>query len=377
VTGACECGPGYLGSDCSERCTRGSWGRDCHEVCDCVTGEECHHVTGECAPCSQGRYGDMCMEQCECDVAGTELCSHKDGRCFCKGNWFGRLCGQHCPFGQVNGTCHVTPVSSEAGSECQCPSHLYTCDPELGCVCPPGQDCGIEVINSQVAVLSPYSDLDTDRHNKTAAISLSVLFVAGVAIVLVIIYYKRRMSVMKKDIQNRSVYYCDSEPAGDRSYDLIVRDPERRAQNNSSNVTATAATFEASIHNTGTCSDLRGAEAGDLVLNNVRLNLDSQNYPEVVKNVNNEAAAGPSTSHEAVFPDDPWFHDVNFYLKDGGDCDKSNLNQRYHQAKVAKADLEVMIRNNLGGEDSKDEDEGDKDSVHNLKMSLSKKNNFS
>ena len=77
VTGACECGPDYLGSDCSERCTRGSWGRDCHAECDCVTGEECHHVTGECAPCSQGRYGDMCREQCECDEAGTELCSHK------------------------------------------------------------------------------------------------------------------------------------------------------------------------------------------------------------------------------------------------------------------------------------------------------------
>ena len=181
---------------------------------------------------------------------------------------------------------------------------------------------------------------------------------------------------MKKDIQNRSVYYCDSEPTGDRTYDLIVRDPERQAQNNS-NVTATTTTFEASIQNTSTSSDLRGAEAGDLVLNNVRLNLDSQNYPEVVKNVNNEAAAGSSKSHEAAFPDDPWFHDVNFYLKDGGDSDKSNLNQRYHQAKVAKADLEVMIRNNLGGEDREEDDEGDKDSIHNLKMSLSKKNNFS
>ena len=77
VTGACQCGPGYLGSDCSERCSRGSWGRDCHEACDCVTGEECHHVTGECAPCSQGRYGDMCRQECDCDDAGTELCSHK------------------------------------------------------------------------------------------------------------------------------------------------------------------------------------------------------------------------------------------------------------------------------------------------------------
>ena len=42
-----------------------------------MTGEECHHVTGECAPCVQGRYGDMCREQCQCHDAGTELCSHK------------------------------------------------------------------------------------------------------------------------------------------------------------------------------------------------------------------------------------------------------------------------------------------------------------
>ena len=300
----------------------------------------------------------------------------QDGRCFCKGNWFGRLCSQHCPFGYVNDTCHVSPISSEAGAECQCPSHLYTCDPERGCLCPQGQDCGIEVINTQVAVLSPYADLDTERHNKTAAISLSVLFVAGVAIVLVIIYYKRRMSVMKKDIQNRSVYYCDSEPVdGDRSYDLIVRDPERQVHNNS--IGAATAVTTSSSQNTSNCSDLRGAEAGDFVLNNVRLNLDSQNYPEVLKNVNlsNEAEAGQASS--SAFPDDPWFHDVNFYLKDGADCDKSNLNQSYLQAKVAKPDLEVMIRNNLGGEDSKEDDEGDKDSVHNLKLSLKKKNNSS
>ena len=66
--------------------------------------------------------------------------------------------------------------------------------------------------NTQVGVPFPYYNLDTNRH---------------MAIVLVIICYQI-MSIMKKDIQNRSVYYCDSEPAGDRSYDLIVRDPERQ-----------------------------------------------------------------------------------------------------------------------------------------------------
>ena len=66
--------------------------------------------------------------------------------------------------------------------------------------------------NTRVGVPFPYYNLDTNRH---------------MAIVLVIICYQI-MSIMKKDIQNRSVYYCDSEPAGDRSYDLIVRDPERQ-----------------------------------------------------------------------------------------------------------------------------------------------------
>ena len=32
------------------------------------------------------------------------------------------------------------------GSACQCPNDLYTCDLALGCICPEGVDCGLEVI---------------------------------------------------------------------------------------------------------------------------------------------------------------------------------------------------------------------------------------
>ena len=32
------------------------------------------------------------------------------------------------------------------GSACQCPNDLYTCDLALGCICPEGLDCGLEVI---------------------------------------------------------------------------------------------------------------------------------------------------------------------------------------------------------------------------------------
>ena len=200
VTGGCVCGPGYLGDACQDTCASGSWGEDCQNQCECDKGQLCHHVTGQCSPCASGQYGDMCKHVCQCNSEGTELCSHIDGRCFCKGNWFGKNCDQHCPFGYSNHTCHTRAIDNQT---CQCPNDLYTCDPELGCVCPDGEgQCGIEVLDSSVW-LSPYSDLDTETDQHTAAISLSVILVAGVAIVLIIIYYRRRMSVMRKDIQNR------------------------------------------------------------------------------------------------------------------------------------------------------------------------------
>ena len=70
-------------------------------------------------------------------------------------------------------------------------------------MCPPDLDCGIELLDSSIK-LSPYSDPGTDNiDNHTTAIILSVLIIAGVAVMLVIIYYRRRMGVMKKDLQNR------------------------------------------------------------------------------------------------------------------------------------------------------------------------------
>ena len=71
-------------------------------------------------------------------------------------------------------------------------------------MCPTG-NCGLEMLPGEVR-LSPYQDHDngdptTDQH--TATISLSVLLIAGVAIVLVVIYYRRRLSVVRKDLQNR------------------------------------------------------------------------------------------------------------------------------------------------------------------------------
>ena len=201
VTGACHCTPGYHGSSCGLSCQAGSWGAGCRQSCDCQPGLACHHVTGQCSPCPQGTFGQLCGRQCLCHQEGTQLCSHLDGRCYCKGNWFGPDCSQHCPFGLENKTCHTEPLDN---GDCQCPNDLYTCDAVRGCVCPQGQHCGIEVLDSSIR-LSPYSDIDTSQTSNTAVITVSVLIIALVAIVFVIIYYRRRMGVMKKDLQNRFV----------------------------------------------------------------------------------------------------------------------------------------------------------------------------
>ena len=79
------------------------------------------------------------------------------------------------------------------------------------------------------------------------------------------------------------------------------------------------------------------------------------------------AAAGAYGGVAAGFPAHPDKANLNLNL----DPDKCNLN-----LKVAKAGLEVMIRNNLAGDteaEQQDRDE-DGDSVHKLKVSLSKNN---
>ena len=341
VTGDCSCTPGYQGDSCQLSCPPGTWGEACSNSCHCDPGFSCHHVTGDCSPCPQGTFGELCSRSCECEEEGTQLCSHLDGHCYCRGNWFGTNCHLHCPFGLLNGTCLTSPPES---GECQCPNDLYSCHSLLGCVCPPGMDCGIETIDSTVS-LSPYSDPDTTSSNNTAAITFSVLIIALAAVVLVILYYRRRLGVMKKDLQNRSVYYCDREQTDqDRTYDLIVRDQDpfnnSGDQNNTANIPVSV--------------------ASNNLLNNVVLSLESQRFPNtaesnLMKKVNNVASEEDGASG----------YDVNLCADE-----KSNLNRFY--PKVMKADLEVMIRNNLAPKTDVQDDEDDADSVHKLKVNFSK-----
>ena len=55
--------------------------------------------------CDDNTYGVNCQDVCDCDNAGTALCSHVDGNCFCNANYFGDKCQMFCPFGydKMNG----------------------------------------------------------------------------------------------------------------------------------------------------------------------------------------------------------------------------------------------------------------------------------
>ena len=142
-------------------------GADCGEVCSCVIGHRCHHLPGDCNPCTPGLYDQGCANQCMCNQAGFELCPHKDGRHFCKGDWFGRTCDMECPFVYINNTYYTEPITA------------------------------------------------------------SILTIATIAVILVVIYYRRRMRVMKKDLKNRPVYYSDrSSVDSSRAHDLIIRDSD-------------------------------------------------------------------------------------------------------------------------------------------------------
>ena len=319
---------------------------DCQERCSCGVGEQCEAGTGACLPCPAGRWGKDCAETCKCSQPGTALCSHQDGRCYCQANWFGPQCEQHCRFGYLAGVCYSQPINQTG---CRCPNHLYSCTLELGCVCPPDTDCGLERLDT-VVQLAPYSDQTAS--SSTPTIALAVLLLAGVAILLVVVYYRRRVGVMKRDLRNRSVYWERDTPDPD---------PEPQQQLN---------TLTNTVTNTG---------SGPNLLNNVRITLDSQRIQNATvtrsqKNTNQENTLRIETDEAAAAEADlesagavgGISYNINVFTTD----EKSNIKSQFHNKAVK--DLEVMIRNDLADEKDKKEDNCDADSISKLKVNLSK-----
>ena len=79
----------------------------------------------------------------------------------------------------------------------------------------PDGDCGGGQRLLDLASAAPLEEQNQDsNHGATVAIVLSVLFLAITTIVLIAIYYRRRLKRMKTDLQNRSVYYVENSILG-------------------------------------------------------------------------------------------------------------------------------------------------------------------
>eukprot|EP00091_Calanus_sinicus_P018345 TRINITY_DN4151_c0_g1_i1.p1 TRINITY_DN4151_c0_g1~~TRINITY_DN4151_c0_g1_i1.p1 ORF type:complete len:101 (-),score=26.36 TRINITY_DN4151_c0_g1_i1:402-704(-) len=62
---------------------------------------------------------------------------------------------------------------------CTCSSDLFLCDPHLGCVCPPGQDCGIEQKHQE-----PISLGFTKADQSSVGVAVVIVFIFVISIMI-------------------------------------------------------------------------------------------------------------------------------------------------------------------------------------------------
>jgi len=370
-TGACTCPPGYQGLECQNKCSVGRFGSDCSGKCTCAVGHQCHFVTGDCTPCTTGSWGKNCANNCaHCDKKGTALCGHVDGRCYCQANRFGSSCELTCPFGFINSTCYTAPVNLK----CLCPNDLYTCDLVKGCVCPGGKDCGLEVIGQvEVASLSGFSvggGEDTVSHSSAVYAICALLVIGAVAAILIVVYYRRRLKVMRKDLNNRSVYYVENGVVGDnRHHDLIVTNRDPLDQEDVPIAATASQSYQAAANNH---LDMLPNNARvsfrtkNVNIDNYKLGLESQKFPQTqcvalgAEGTSCQAALAEDTGEDVVEenvvvePED----EININLYTELDT-KNNAAMARLYGKEGKKDLEFIIRNNLGEVKDKEEEDVD------------------
>ena len=111
---------------------------------------------------------------------------------------FGTKCNLNCPFGFLDGNC----APSFERKNCSCPSDLFICDRTLGCVCPHGQNCGIQQKHQdQIRV----GFMKAGQSSIGIAVWVAFFFVICIIIFcFVVIYYRRKLKVIKKNLANRS-----------------------------------------------------------------------------------------------------------------------------------------------------------------------------
>ena len=95
-----------------------------------------------------------------------------------------------------------------------------------GCICKEDGDCGGGQRLLDLTRAAPLGDSETSNsHSSTVAIVLSVVFLTIATVTLVVLYYRRRMKRMEKDLANRSVYYVENsalDPGRHHNGDLVI-----------------------------------------------------------------------------------------------------------------------------------------------------------
>jgi len=371
-TGQCICGPGWKGLHCQNKCEEGSWGLDCAETCQCSVGQRCHHVSGECLPCTSGTFGAQCANQCQCSTNGTALCLHTTGQCFCSPNWYGNTCELNCPFGYVDDVCHTSPVDPDV---CICSSDQMICDHIKGCICKEDGDCGGGQRLLDLTRAAPLGDSETSNsHSSTVAIVLSVVFLTIATVTLVVLYYRRRMKRMEKDLANRSVYYVENsalDPGRHHNADLVIsdRDPVDlnqdpilntvfHIQNNVPNNLNDSLGFGATPRVPQPGPSSSGKAGKNSNIDRFKLghsDYDDHHYSETATSSSLGACAIPDSSEdEAEVPEHPdlpaikKFVDINVFEDELSPSKKKNNCQLDNSRKINKANVDLVFhRNNL------------------------------
>ncbi|CAK9293145.1 unnamed protein product [Gordionus sp. m RMFG-2023] len=151
-TQQCSCPPGFMGKNCSQLCSAGTYGPACKLSCSCIHSQnKCNPVTGECignclpgyhgvncnTPCQNGFWGSDCTQKCSCKNERAS-CDQSTGKCVCPPGFTGSQCLTQCPPFTFGFMC--SQKCDESFLKQNCPSfYSYSnthCHPvHGGCVC--------------------------------------------------------------------------------------------------------------------------------------------------------------------------------------------------------------------------------------------------
>lgn len=214
-----------MGDDCSDNCTKNTYGQDCKLKCNCDNDGDCSNIDGICQ-CLPGWLGEKCNESCpstlwgpqcsqKCKCQNKSQCRSNDGICICNPGFMGQRCDESCPEGYYGKDCVAT---------CNCDQKFNSvCHPAHGCVCRlgfTGINCDVP---TQDRIIGHQSDHESQASKAGVLWGLMLSLIAMCLIILLVIYYRRRVANLKAEF-NHVVKYMTEDPARPNdSYQISIQ----------------------------------------------------------------------------------------------------------------------------------------------------------